>query len=287
MVKQDHGATKSGFRHFFFRGLAILLPSILTIWILFVAYQFVQNRIAGPVNEGVRMAWSYAPWPPVMEDDIEAVRSRLAKEPGLDKQVLFDRPFLQRQARRDQIDRWWRAYAFPLDLIGLIIAILVIYMAGAFLGSMIGRRLYRRGEDMIAKVPLIKQVYPSVKQVTDFLVGGSDKKDKIKFSRVVAVEYPRKGIWSVGLVTGSTMRAIQEHMVQPCLTIFVPSSPTPFTGYTITVAAEDTIDLPVTIEQALRFTISGGVIVPPQQLIKEARSAASASSPAMPEQLSA
>jgi len=117
-------------------------------------------------------------------------------------------------------------------------------------------------------VPLVKQVYPSVKQVTDFLVGGSDDQ-KMSFNRVVAVEYPRKGLWSIGLVTGSTMQSIQDRTGRACMTIFVPSSPTPFTGYVIIVPREDTIDLSVTIEEALRFTISGGVVIPPSQQIPD------------------
>ena len=69
-------------------------------------------------------------------------------------------------------------------------------------------------------------------------------------------------------MTGDTMRTIQDHAGQDCITVFVPSSPTPFTGYVITVPKTDTIDLPVTVEQALRFTVSGGVIIPPTEVIK-------------------
>lgn len=270
MAKQDRATARSGFRHFFLRGLAILLPSILTIWILFVAYQFMQNRIAGPINEGVRLGLSYSPWPIIVEEELQAAAARVNRDdPALFKAVQNDRQWMRRHARKAKLNKYWNRYAFPLDLIGLIIAILLIYIAGAFLGSFIGRRLYRGGENLIAKVPLIKQVYPSVKQVTDFLVGSDEARDRMQFSRVVAVEYPRKGIWSIGLVTGATMRAIDERIGKSCLTVFVPSSPTPFTGYTITVAEEDTIDLPISIEQALRFTISGGVIVPPQQLVQQ------------------
>ena len=182
--------------------------------------------------------------------------------------------YLQRHVRKQKLGRWWREYSYALDLIGLVVAVLLIYIVGATLGSIIGRRLYARGEQLISKVPLIKQVYPSVKQVTEFLVGPSDEAEKMRFSRVVAVEYPRKGLWSVGLVTGSTMRMIQERAGTPSLTVFIPSSPTPFTGYVITVPKEDTIDLPVTIEEALRFSVSAGVIVPPSQLTKTYEDAA-------------
>jgi len=103
-------------------------------------------------------------------------------------------------------------------------------------------------------------VYPYVKQVTDFLVG--DTTGQIQFNRVVAVQYPRKGLWSVGLVTGDTMGRIEARAERKCITVFMPSSPTPFTGYVITVPVEDTIELAISIDEALRFTVSGGVILP-------------------------
>jgi uncharacterized membrane protein len=267
-------STKSGFRHFFIRGLAIVLPSILTIWILFVAYQFVQNRIAGPINTGIREVLIRAPWPVVSSEQLEEeARTSLQGEDlaGYMAAHAKNRPaWLRRHVRRNTIERWWSQSSLLLDLFGLIVAILLIYSVGAVLGSFIGRRLYARGEEMISKVPLIKQVYPSVKQVTDFLFGPADESKRMRFSRVVAVEYPRKGLWSVGLVTGTTMRAIQARAGKPSLTVFIPSSPTPFTGYVITVPQEDTIDLNITTEEALRFAVSAGVIVPPSQMIETA-----------------
>jgi len=99
-----------------------------------------------------------------------------------------------------------------------------------------------------------------VKQITDFLFA-QDKKEKI-FSRVVAVEYPRKGIWSVGFVTGVGIRKVVESVEKEFLTVLIPTSPTPFTGFVIMVPKEETIELDIQIEDALRFTISGGVITP-------------------------
>ena len=104
-------------------------------------------------------------------------------------------------------------------------------------------------------------MYPYVKQVVDFFF--SDERP-IKFNRVVAVEYPRKGIWSVGFLTGDSLPSIQTKLGES-VTVFVPSSPTPFTGYTITIRREDIIELPLTVEEAIRFAVSGGVLVPDHQ----------------------
>jgi len=143
--------------------------------------------------------------------------------------------------------------------------VLLVGGAGALVGSVGGRRTDHGGEELIKRVPLSRRGYPAVKQITGFFFG--DKTEQLQFSGVVAVEYPRKGLWSVGLVTGQTMKLIQERAGAECLTVFVPSSPTPFTGYVITVPVGDTIDLPITIEDALKFAVSGGVLVPPSQQI--------------------
>ncbi len=264
---------RSNFRHFFLRGLAILLPSVLTIWILVTAYNFVKVRIAEPINKGVREAIvQFTDWPIVLEaDKLEAQRTLTGEELKQYNSAADPAHWLSKHVQRAKLERQWSAYSFPLDAIGLIIAIIVIYIVGGLLGSYIGHRIYRRGELFLSRIPLIRYVYPSVKQVTDFLVGGGDDEAKARFSRVVAVQYPRKGIWSVGLVTGETMRVIEDHAGARCLTVFVPSSPTPFTGYVITVPEADTIDLPVSIEDALRFTISGGVVIPESQLVDRVR----------------
>ena len=117
---------------------------------------------------------------------------------------------------------------------------------------------------MIHRLPLVRNVYTSVKQVTDFLFTDSE----LEYTRVVAVEYPRKGIWSLGLVTGESMLDIRSAANEPVLSILVPTSPMPFTGYTMTVKRSETVDLNITVEQAFQFIISCGVVVPPQQLVE-------------------
>ncbi|MCH8053202.1 MAG: DUF502 domain-containing protein, partial [Planctomycetes bacterium] len=108
----------------------------------------------------------------------------------------------------------------------------------------------------------IRSLDPTVKQVTDFLFGDR----QIEFGGVVAVEYPRRGVWSLGLLTGPAMKTIEKTAsADDLVTVFIPSSPTPVTGYTITVPRADVIELALSIDEALRFTISGGVIKPPSE----------------------
>jgi uncharacterized membrane protein len=290
------------FRRFFLRGLAILLPTVITIWLFVWAYGFVQNNFAGPINEGVKLLLvHYSPLPAAMDEDYDEVFAKKNEDGGLTatqknawtvadegfrktlgpdvydttRQLEQRRHWMRAQPEIEQsvhtgvVERWWTSFTIGswvvMDLIGLIIAIILIYIVGWLVGSFIGRRLYYRGEELIHRVPVIRSIYPSIKQVTDFFVGA--KENRQQFSAVVAVEYPRKGLWSVGLVTGETMRFIQQRAGQDCLTVFIPSSPTPFTGYVITVPKADTIDLPITIEEAIKFAVSGGVLIPPGQQI--------------------
>jgi uncharacterized membrane protein len=255
----------SDFRQFFLRGLVVLLPSVLTLWIVVKAYQFVDNTIAEPVNRGVRLALiNIAPhWetlgrqfePSELEIGNETAR-RLA-ETGRPPEAAV----VLAEVRAQNIRQWWQDRWY-MDLIGLLVAIIAVYVAGRLLGGFVGRRLYRKVEGVITSLPIFKQVYPYVKQIVDFLF--SDERP-IKFNRVVVTEYPRKGVWSVGFQTGGTMRSIARR-AGDSVTIFIPSSPTPFTGYTITVPRSEVIELPITVEEAIRFAVSGGVLVPQHQL---------------------
>lgn len=278
---------------FIIRGMATLLPAVLTLWLLVFAYGFVRDKIAAPINWGVQgVVIEFTDWPIPMDEDFADVWqaediltatqrdawedqssnfTELTDRERREKRLLWMKgePEIILDARRVQLEKKWNTIAIGnwhvLDLIGLIIAIILFYFAGALMSNVIGRQIKNRGEKIIDRVPLIRRVYPAVKQVTDFFFG--DSEEKLKFNRVVAVEYPRKGLYSVGLVTGDTMRDIEDAMGEPCLTVFVPSSPTPFTGYVITVPVKDTIDLGITIEDALKFAVSGGVLVPPKQTI--------------------
>ncbi|MEX2672685.1 MAG: DUF502 domain-containing protein [Phycisphaeraceae bacterium] len=259
-------------RKFFLRGLGILLPTVLTIWILTAVYSFVDQKIAMPINAGVKeVILRGTNLPVVSEEAIYEFDESLTSDQRSAKRAASNQTqWLELQTRRQELNRAWSRISIGnwavLDVFGLLVAVVLIYMVGLVLGSYIGHAVYRRGEELLKRVPFFRHVYPYVKQVTDFLVGDGDQ--KLEFNRVVAVQYPRKGLWSIGLVTGDTLKEIQTGAKTECMTVFIPSSPTPFTGYVITVPVEDTIELPITIDDALRFTVSGGVIVPDGQVIQ-------------------
>ncbi len=226
------------FRRFFFRGLAAMLPALLTVMIIVWVLQFVDIHVGAHVNKLVK--WIVVQWMSV------AGRHELSLR-GPD--VLWNR-----------VKLFWEDWQF--NWVGFILSFVLIYVFGRFVASILGRAMWRLIERSFFRLPIVKQIYPSVKQVTDFLLA----ERKMEFSQVVAVEYPRKGIWSLGLVTNEGMRTLREVLGQDLVTVFVPSSPTPVTGYTITVQRSEVIDLPLSIDDALRLTISGGVIMPLSQM---------------------
>ncbi len=265
MTDQSSGTFRTDFKRFFIRGLAILLPSVLTLWILVKAYQFIDVTIAQPINTGLRallteLAIRWPSFQAVLIPDPTVIDQALAQRVA-DGEPLTKFATIQREVVGNEINTWWTLWAPYLDWIGILVAVIIVYVAGRVLGGFLGRGIYRRLESLIVTVPLFKQIYPAVKRVVDFLFS-EDK--QISFNRVVVVEYPRKGIWSVGLVTGATMRSIRNQSGE-AITVFIPSSPTPFTGYTITIPVAEAQELPISVDEALLFTISGGVLVPPHQ----------------------
>jgi uncharacterized membrane protein len=269
--------SRGNFRRFFLRGLAVVLPATLTLWILVQAYLWVNESIAEPINSGIRytLVQIFAAWPALPEywgitptaDEVDMARSALALAPGdasRDIDIVFE-------YQAGVVKSWW-TNNWAVRLIGLLVAIFAVYLAGRLVGGWVGRVAYRQLERAITSLPVIKKIYSWIKQIVDFLFSNQDKARQ--FRRVVAVEYPKKGIWSVGFQTGTSLRALDDVVGDEAITIFIPSSPTPFTGYTITVPISSTIELPLTVEEAIGFTISGGVLRPPSQNSPHSLSAA-------------
>jgi len=268
------------FRRAVLKGLAVVLPPLLTI----VIFVWVGNTIVVYFLEPVERVASWAIYKSVAD-----VRTDLRVEPqgetardgdALYKQVdndkfvplkvyrkveenLYDEamPTTARAIYFHYIEQEYlrREIVVPVFL---LVFVLILYLLGKFLAAGVGMFFWIRFEQLIHQLPIIRNVYSSVKQVTDFLF--SEK--EVEYTRVVAVEYPRKGIWSLALVTGESMLDIRCAANEPVLSVLIPTSPMPFTGFTITVKKSESIDLNITIDQAFQFIISCGVVVPPHQL---------------------
>lgn len=230
------------FKRNFIRGLAAMLPTILTLMIIIFVLQFIQRYVGQYLNVA-------AQWVAVQFWSLSTGR---------------EFSWQGHSSQWATVKRFWDSN--HLHLLGIVLALVAIYVLGRFVASWLGRRIWRHLDVTLCRLPFIRHIYPQVKQVTDYLF--SDR--GVHFSRVVALEYPRKGMWSLGLVTAPGLRDLEVDLDQEMLTVFIPSSPTPMTGYTVTVLKHEVIDMPLTIDEALRYTMSGGVIHPPDQRSRKA-----------------
>ncbi|MBN2584667.1 MAG: DUF502 domain-containing protein [Planctomycetes bacterium] len=214
----------------FLTGLAALLPTALSVVILVWIIRFVHTYVAGPINGLI----------------IRIVAIFLSGD-GTSAHKLFHGD------NRLHVD-----FAFS----GYVVAFAAIFLVGFALLTIFGRKLYRTIDGILSRIPVLKMIYPHLKQLTEFIF---DDDKASSFRQVVMIEYPRSGLWSMGFVTGPAMEALRKAKGYDLVSVFIPSSPTPFTGYVVAVRKHEIVEIPITVDQALRFSISGGVLVPPDQ----------------------
>lgn len=273
------------FRQAILRGLGVVLPPLLTIALFFWAWSLVESYVLGPVDWATRtlvvtaiadisdtktdtavkeVGGKYIP-----QDIYDAVKD----SPGdVDLMLKLD---LEQASAHEIYHRYVRlVYLQPWAVIIIFIILFTIslYFIGEVLAARVGRGLFNLFEKIINRIPLIRNVYSSVKQVTDFIMG--EREQEIEFDQVVAVQYPSQGIWSIGFVTGSTMRTLHEKHGEPFVSVLMPTSPMPATGFTISVPVSQTVNLNITMDQAIQFVVSCGVVVPRTQIVENGNATA-------------
>ncbi len=140
----------------------------------------------------------------------------------------------------------------------LLVLLSVLFFVGRFLAAGVGRFFITAFERILNQLPIVRNLYSSVKQVTDFVL----TEREIEFTRVVAIEYPRVGIWSLGFVTSDSLPPLKSALNEDIVSVFVPTSPMPMTGFTVNVRRRDALELELTIDQAVQFIVSCGVVCP-------------------------
>lgn len=143
-------------------------------------------------------------------------------------------------------------------LVGLTVPLLCITLIGLMARNIVGRWLLDIGERLLQAIPLAGSVYKTLKQLLETLLKDSND----KFRRVIMVEYPRRGMWVLAFVTGTMNNEIQSHMSERMLSVFIPTTPNPTTGWYAIVPDSDVIDLSMSIEDAFKVVISGGIVNP-------------------------
>ena len=147
---------------------------------------------------------------------------------------------------------------FTVPGLGLIILIVVLIVVGMFAAGFMGKFFMRLGEWIVYKLPLISSVYSLLKQVFETFLSTKTQ----AFNKVVLLEYPRKGIWILGLVSSETKGEVKKLLKEEMLNVFIPTTPNPTSGFLIFVPKSETIELDMTVEEGIKFIISGGLVEP-------------------------
>lgn len=147
----------------------------------------------------------------------------------------------------------------PLTGLGFLSIVLLILLTGFFAKNYLGKKVLALSESIVRKIPIINRIYLAIQQISQAFL--SEKSEV--FKKAVMIEYPRKGIYSIGFFTQDTRGEVQERLEKDVVSIFIPTTPNPTSGYLLFVPKEDTISLDMSVEDALKLVISGGAIVPP------------------------
>lgn len=143
-------------------------------------------------------------------------------------------------------------------VIGLVLTVAVVYLVGLLGGNFIGRRVVKKMDDLALSIPLVKSVYGSARQLIETFYSSAGR----TFESVVLIEYPRKGIYTVALMTAPTEGELQTRTVGDTVNVFVPTTPNPTSGVLVLANRDELIFLDMSVEEALRFVVSGGIVAP-------------------------
>ena len=148
---------------------------------------------------------------------------------------------------------------FALPGLGLLIVAVVLTLIGALTAGILGRLWVRTSEGVLARMPVIRGVYGAVKQVFETVLAHQST----AFREAVLVEYPRRGIWAIAFITGRTEGEVQNITEEECINIFLPTTPNPTSGFLLFVPRKELVPLSMTVEEAIKMVISGGIVTPP------------------------
>jgi uncharacterized membrane protein len=155
----------------------------------------------------------------------------------------------------------WRPEAilgFSVPGTGVVVAIVIVFLTGIVAANIVGRKLFDLGEAIVDRIPLVRSIYSAVKQVVHSLFSNGGQ----SFRRVLMVQYPRKGLWTLGFQTGVGVGEVQHRTDHEVVTVFIPTTPNPTSGFVIMVPREDAVELDMSVEDGLKFVMSLGVVVP-------------------------
>jgi len=290
--KKSNKPPKKSVTLIFLRGLGAVLPIVLTIFIFVTLINFVRTYVATPINntiywslESNGLGWkvldrlSIDPYDPRFINPATLPTSptnlkRRYEEDGAHDTDLQKLLREERQANEgffrhmdelaiDPVKLRSTVSSVVHPLVGLLLSTLIVLWLGWIVTGFLGRKLLQKFDQALLAIPVFRAVYPYMKQLVEFFISESE----LEFDTVVAVPYPNYHIQSLGFVTSQSLKSLRKATGEDLVSVFIPSSPMPMTGYTVHVKKKDLILLPMTIDEALRITVSGGVLVPPSEFV--------------------
>ena len=289
-LKREKKASKKK-RNFFVRGLVVLLPAVLTIFVFATVVQFVNTYLTKPINatiltvlDGNSLGWQALG---LMDVDPRAQQFVDFDQLPIDLQARIgqgrelgelgsqaaqaaienfrtDRYTWIRNLEKLAIDREKLRSATPVpEWIGILLAAVIVLFLGYLASGFLGRGLIASFDKALTRIPIVRSVYPYTKKLVDFFLSDNE----LEFDTVVAAPYPSEGVWAIGFVTGGGLKSIHAELGGNFLSVFIPTSPMPMTGFTVFIEAERLIPLDISVDEALRVTVSAGVLVPESEQV--------------------
>ena len=151
---------------------------------------------------------------------------------------------------------------FSIPGMGFVFAFLVLFITGMLAANLFGRKLVEGWESLLGRIPVVRNIYQGVKQIASSLLTSSNQ----AFRKVVMLEYPRKGIWSLGFLTNESIKLTDSSSEIERIAVFIPTTPNPTSGFIIMADRNDVKELEITVEEGFKFIISLGVVVPDETI---------------------
>ena len=150
-------------------------------------------------------------------------------------------------------------FGFAVPGAGALLTLLMIFLTGLLAANFIGQKLVSWWDKLLSRIPVVNSVYKSVKQVSDTLFAPNGN----AFRKALLVQYPREGSWTIAFLTGAPGGDVLNHLDGGFVSVYVPTTPNPTSGFFLMMPARDVIELDMTVDEALRYIISMGVVAPP------------------------
>ena len=144
--------------------------------------------------------------------------------------------------------------------LGAILTLLIVFLTGVFATNFFGAQLVELWHEILHRIPVVNSIYSSVKQISDTLFSSSGQ----AFRKALLVQWPQEGMWTIAFLTGTPGGGVANHLPPDCVAVYVPTTPNPTGGYFVIIARKNVIELDMSVDQALKYIISMGV-VPPQK----------------------